>query len=93
MGSGSDTWQNVSSIAPKLKAAHITNVLTVTDPFHEFRAMAISSAHGLSAHPWPVTNSAVGGAGLWMYYTKEALEVGAARFVGYHLLSSWLHVG
>ena len=92
-GGGGDTWQNVSTIAPKLKALHATNVLTVTDPFHEYRAMAISSAQGLNPHPSPVSHAAVHGPGLAMYYVKETLEVGAARFVGYHLLSSWLHVG
>jgi uncharacterized SAM-binding protein YcdF (DUF218 family) len=92
-GGGSDTWQNVATIVASLKARHVTNVLTVTDPFHEFRAMAISAAQGLNPHPWPISHAAVRGAGLWMNYLKETLEVGTARFVGYHLLSSWLHVG
>ncbi len=92
-GGGGDTWQNVATIAPKLKARDATHVLTVTDPFHEYRAMAISSAQGLSPQPSPVSHAAVHGPGLWMYYAKETVEVGVARFVGFHLLSSWLHVG
>jgi uncharacterized SAM-binding protein YcdF (DUF218 family) len=92
-GGGGDTWQNVSSIAQQLKARHATNVLTVTDPFHEFRAMAISSAQGLSPQPSPVSHGAVQSSLLWLYYTKETFEVGVARIVGFHLLSSWLHVG
>ena len=55
MGGGSDTWQNVETVLPQLKTHHITTVITVTDPFHEYRAMAIASAQGLI--PYPVTRS------------------------------------
>ena len=39
---GNDTWQNVKTILSKLKKHDITTVITVTDPFHEYRAMAIA---------------------------------------------------
>lgn len=89
IGSGSDTWQNVSSVKAMLKAKHITTVLTVTDPFHEYRAMAISSAQGLTPYPSPVSNSPTGKHSLWRYYLKETLEVGVGRIVGFARLSSW----
>jgi len=88
-GAGSDTWQNVETVLPLLKLHHITTVLTVTDPFHEYRAMAIASAQGLTPYPSPVRNSPTIKHDLWRYYLKETLEVGAGRIVGYGRLSSW----
>lgn len=89
VGGGDDTWQNVLSVAATLKADHVTSVLTVTDPFHEYRAMAIASAQGFSPQPAPVTNSPTTGPSLWKYYLKETLAVGVGRIVGYGTLSSW----
>jgi uncharacterized SAM-binding protein YcdF (DUF218 family) len=89
VGSGSDTWQNVETVLPKLKAHHITTVITVTDPFHEYRAMAIASAQGLTPFPSPVRNSPTVKHQLWRYYLKETLEVGVGRIIGYGRLSSW----
>ena len=88
-GSGSDTWQNVSTVMPALKAHHIVTVITVTDPFHEYRAMAISSAQGLEPVPSPVPNSPTIKHSLWRYYLKETLDVGVGRIIGYGRLSSW----
>jgi uncharacterized SAM-binding protein YcdF (DUF218 family) len=89
VGSGADTWQNVSTVLPKLKHHHIKTVITVTDPFHEYRAMAISSAQGLIPYPSPVRNSPTIKYQLWRYYLKETLEVGVGRVVGYGRLSHW----
>jgi uncharacterized SAM-binding protein YcdF (DUF218 family) len=88
-GSGSDTWQNVSTVMPKLRAHHLVSVITVTDPFHEYRAMAISSAQGLRPVPSPVPNSPTIKHSLWRFYLKETLDVGVGRIVGYGRLSSW----
>jgi uncharacterized SAM-binding protein YcdF (DUF218 family) len=88
-GSGSDTWQNVASVLPLLKKHHLKTVITVTDPFHEYRAMAIASAQGLTPYPSPVRNSPTIKHDLWRYYLKETLEVGVGRIVGYGRLSSW----
>ncbi|HTT60074.1 MAG TPA: YdcF family protein [Acidimicrobiales bacterium] len=88
-GAGSDTWQNVATVLGALKRHHITTVITVTDPFHEYRAMAISSAQGLTPYPSPVRNSPTIKYELWRFYLKETLEVGVGRLIGYHLLSEW----
>ncbi|MGD0053965.1 MAG: YdcF family protein [Acidimicrobiales bacterium] len=88
-GAGNDTWQNVSTVLPALKRHHIVSVLTVTDPFHEYRAMAISSAQGLAPQPSPVSNSPTIHFSLWLYYLKETAEVGVGRIIGYGRLSSW----
>jgi uncharacterized SAM-binding protein YcdF (DUF218 family) len=92
-GGGTDTWSNVSSIVAKLRAADIKTVLTVTDGFHEDRAMAICSSQGLTPFPAPVTQSAISGSALWGYYFTETIEVGVGRVIGYHTLSDWIHDG
>jgi uncharacterized SAM-binding protein YcdF (DUF218 family) len=88
-GGGSDTWQNVSSVIGALRRHHITTVITVTDPFHEYRAMVISSDQGLTPYPSPVRDSPTIKHQLWRFYLKETLEVGVGRIVGYHRLSEW----
>jgi uncharacterized SAM-binding protein YcdF (DUF218 family) len=88
-GSGTDTWQNVSSVRSKLKAHDIKTVITVTDPFHEDRAMAIASSQGLTPYPSPVLNSPTVKHSLWKYYLKETFEVGIGRIIGYQRFHSW----
>ena len=88
-GYGNDTWQNVSTVVKQLRARRIVTVLCVTDPFHEYRAMAIASSQGLVPSPSPVPNSPTINHSLWRYYLKETLEVGVGRLVGYGRLSSW----
>ena len=88
-GYGNDTWQNVSTVVKQLRARRIVTVLCVTDPFHEYRAMAIASSQGLVPTPSPVRNSPTINHSLWRYYLKETLEVGVGRLIGYGRLSSW----
>jgi len=88
-GSGTDTWRNVSSVRSKLKTHHIKTVLTVTDPFHEDRAMAIASSQGLTPYPSPVRNSPTVKHSLWKYYLKETFGVGIGRVIGYQRFHSW----
>jgi len=88
-GYGDDTWQNVETALPEMEAHGIVTVITVTDPFHEYRAMAISSSQGLKPVPSPVPNSPTIKHSLWKYYLKETFDVGVGRIVGYGRLSSW----
>jgi uncharacterized SAM-binding protein YcdF (DUF218 family) len=89
VGGGGDTWQNVETVAPLLKAHNLYHVITVTDPFHEYRAMAISSSQGFFPIPSPVENSPTIKHSLWKFYLKESLEVGVGRIIVYGRLSSW----
>jgi uncharacterized SAM-binding protein YcdF (DUF218 family) len=89
IGSGSDTWQNISSVIATLKQRGLIHVITVTDPFHEYRAMAIASAQGLYPKPSPVPSSSTISSSLWHYYLKETVAVAAGRIVGYGTLSHW----
>ena len=88
-GSGTDTWRNVATILPRLKSHDIKTVLTVTDPFHEDRAMAIASSQGLTPYPSPVRNSPTVKHSLWKYYLKETFEVGVGRIIGFQRFHSW----
>ena len=89
VGGGDDTWQNVSSVAKTLTSRGVVHVITVTDPFHEYRAMAIASSQGFVPMPSPVTDSPTIKHDLWRYYLKETLDVGVGRIIGYGRLSSW----
>lgn len=89
IGSGNDTWQNVSSVIIRMKQRSLHIVITVTDPFHEYRAMAIASAQGLSPEPSPVPANQYEKSHLWSFYAKETLAVSLGRLVGYDTLSQW----
>jgi len=93
VGSGSDTYENVSSVAPPLKARGVQSVLCVTDPFHEDRSMAILSTFGFSPLPAPTSSSPISGWGALPYFLKETVAVAAGRIVGYGTLSSISHPG
>jgi len=90
VGSGSDTWQNVASVIARMKSANLIHVISVTDPFHEFRAMAIASAQGLQPTPSPVPSSPTIKGSLFGYYLKETLDVGVGRIIGFGNLSRWV---
>jgi uncharacterized SAM-binding protein YcdF (DUF218 family) len=87
---GSDSYENVHDAAPTLLARHAGIVLVTTDPFHEFRSMAIASSLGLTPSPSPTQTSPIKGWATVPYFLKEALGVGLGRIIGYNHLE-WLH--
>jgi len=91
-GSGRDTWQNVASVATALTARSVHTVLVVTDNFHEYRAMAITSDFGFQPSPTPSTHTPIGGIAALGYLIKESVEVAVGRIVGYGRLSRIYHV-
>jgi uncharacterized SAM-binding protein YcdF (DUF218 family) len=93
VGSGRDTWQNVASVVAAMRRNHLATELSVTDPFHEYRAMAIASDQGLTPYPAPVNHAPSSGGSLWWYYVRETVAVGVGRLVGYHTLSTWTTTG
>ena len=88
-GGGNDTWQNISSVTTRMKQRGLHTVITVTDPFHEYRAMAIASAQGLAPEPSPVPANQYEKPHLWSFYAKETIAVSLGRLVGYDTLSQW----
>jgi uncharacterized SAM-binding protein YcdF (DUF218 family) len=87
---GDTTFQNVADAAPRLLARRATTVLVTTDPFHEDRSMAISSAMGLQPFPTPTRTSPIRGWSTVPYFLKEAVGVGLGRIIGFGHLD-WLH--
>jgi len=91
IGSGADSWDNVGSVAPELRARGVHSVLVVTDPFHEDRAMAIVSSYGFSPSPTPSQHSPIHGVAELGYLIKESVEVAVGRIIGYGTLSHLDH--
>jgi uncharacterized SAM-binding protein YcdF (DUF218 family) len=87
---GDDSYQNISDAAPKLLARHDTVILVATDPFHEFRSMAIASSLGLHPSPTPTQTSPIKGWSTVPYFLKEMVGVGLGRIIGFNHLE-WLH--
>ncbi len=91
VGGGSDSYENIASVAPTLRARGVSTVLMVTDPFHEDRSMAIASTFGFTPYPAPTTTSPITGWSTVPYFAKETLAVAAGRIVGYGVLSNAAH--
>jgi len=85
-GGGDDSWRNLTSVAPALRAKGVHTVLVVTDPFHEDRSMAIASALGFRPYPTPTHTSPITGFATVPYFLKEALGVGLGRVIGFQNL-------
>lgn len=83
---GRTTWTNLSLASQELKPRGDTNVLIVTDPFHEDRSMAIASTLGLTPHPTPTQTSPINGTAVVPYFLSEAAGVALGRIVGYQHL-------
>jgi uncharacterized SAM-binding protein YcdF (DUF218 family) len=90
MAGGDDTYENVALAAPKLKAHGVHVVLVSTDPFHEYRSMAITSQQGFTPSGTPTQSSPITGWSTVPYYLKEAVGVSLGRIIGYDHLE-WLH--
>jgi uncharacterized SAM-binding protein YcdF (DUF218 family) len=90
MAGGNNSYENVADAAPKLLARGDHHVLVTTDPFHEYRSMAIASELKLTPSPTPTQTSPIKGWSTVPYFLKEALGVGLGRIIGYNHLE-WLH--
>jgi uncharacterized SAM-binding protein YcdF (DUF218 family) len=87
---GRDSYQNIADAAPQLVSRGVTTVLVTTDPFHEYRSMAITSSFKLVPSPTPTHSSPISGWATVPYFLKEAVGVGFGRIIGYNHLE-WLH--
>jgi uncharacterized SAM-binding protein YcdF (DUF218 family) len=87
---GDDSYQNLNEAAPILRDHHVTTILMTSDPFHEFRSMAIATSMGFSPSPTPTQTSPIKGWSTVPYFLKEAVGVGLGRIIGFNHLE-WLH--
>ncbi len=89
---GRNSWENLSDAARELVPAHRTDVLVVTDGFHEDRSMAIATAVGLHPSPVPAVDSPIRGTAVIPYFAKEAVGVAVGRIIGYQRLDLFDHL-
>lgn len=80
---GRDTWTNLALAAGVLRPKGDTDVLIVTDPFHEARSMAVATDVGLTPHPTPTQTSPIHGASVIPYFLSTAAAVALGRIVGF----------
>ena len=80
---GGDSWTNLALAAAQLKPLGDTDVLIVTDPFHEDRSMAIATALGLTPHPTPTQTSPIKGTAVIPYFLRTAAAVALGRIIGF----------
>ena len=85
---GRTSWTNLALAAAQLHARGLSDVLVVTDPFHEDRSMAIATDVGLIPHPTPTQTSPISGSAAIPYFLKTAAGVALGRIVGYQHLHS-----
>ena len=85
---GRNSWENLSQAAQLLLPLGKTDVLVVTDKFHEMRSMAIASSVGLTPHPTPTQTSPISGLSAVPYYAKETVGVALGRIIGFQSLDS-----
>ncbi|HZD65027.1 MAG TPA: YdcF family protein [Acidimicrobiales bacterium] len=88
---GRDSWQSLSQAAGYLVPHNLTEVLLVSNPFHEERIVSMSDRLGLAPHPAPSRTSPIRGGQAWAYFGRETLAVAIGRVVGYGRLSNWMH--
>lgn len=85
---GADSWANLAEAAAALRDRGATQILVVTDGFHEDRSLAIAADVGLRASPVPAAASPITGWSAVPYFAKETLGVAVGRVVGYAHLHS-----
>ncbi len=88
---GRDSWQSLDLAAAYLLPRHLSDVLLVSDPYHEERIMAMASSLGLDPHPSPTRLSPIRGWAAVPYYARETVAVAVGTIVGYGRLSRWMH--
>lgn len=80
---GRDSWTNLALAADQLRPLGDTDIIIVTDPFHEDRSMAIATDVGLTPHPAPTKTSPINGTAVIPYFLKTAAAVALGRIIGY----------
>jgi uncharacterized SAM-binding protein YcdF (DUF218 family) len=81
--SGRTSWQSLAFAASYLKQRGKTEVVLVSDPFHNARIASMASELGLDAHVSPTRTSPIGGGEEQRYLIKETVAVALGRVVGF----------
>jgi uncharacterized SAM-binding protein YcdF (DUF218 family) len=89
---GRNSYENLAQAAAILRPEGRTDVLVVTDGFHEDRSMAIATDVGLHPAPVPAVDSPLRGWPVVPYFAKETLGVAVGRIIGYQRLDLFDHL-
>lgn len=89
---GRTSYANLSQAAAVLVPQGHTDVLVVTDGFHEDLSMAIASDVGLTPAPVPAVDSPIRGWSVVPYFARETVGVAVGRIVGYQHLEALDHL-
>ncbi len=89
---GRNSYANLSQAAAILVPEKRTDVLIVTDGFHEDRSMAIATDVGLHPSPVPAVDSPLRGWAVVPYFAKETVGVAVGRIIGYQRLDLFDHI-
>jgi uncharacterized SAM-binding protein YcdF (DUF218 family) len=84
--SGHNSWQSLAAAAGFLKTRGRTEVLLVSDPFHDLRISLMAGELGLRAHVSPTRTSPIKGASAVGHMAKESAEVAVGRIIGFRRL-------
>jgi uncharacterized SAM-binding protein YcdF (DUF218 family) len=84
--SGRNSWQSLAAAAGFLKTRGRTEVLLVSDPFHDLRISLMAGELGLRAHVSPTRTSPIKGASAVGHMAKESAEVAVGRIIGFRRL-------
>ena len=85
--SGRTSWQSLAFAALYLKQRGKTDVVLVSDPFHNARIAAMADELGLNAYVSPTRTSPIGGGEEQRFLVKETVAVALGRIVGFRKLS------
>ncbi len=85
--SGRTSWQSLAFAAFYLKQRGKTDVVLVSDPFHNARIAAMAGELGLTASVSPTRTSPIGGGEEQRYLVKETMAVALGRVVGFRRVS------
>jgi uncharacterized SAM-binding protein YcdF (DUF218 family) len=85
--SGRTSWQSLAFAASYLKQRGKTDVVLVSDPFHNARIAAMADELGLHAYVSPTRTSPIGGSEEQRFLVKETVAVAVGRVVGFRRIS------
>ena len=80
---GRTSWQSLAAAARFLKEQGRTEVVLVSDPFHNKRIASMADELGLSGYVSPTQTSPIGGSEEVRYLAKETVAVALGRVVGF----------
>lgn len=80
---GRTSWQSLAAAARFLKQQGRTEVVLVSDRFHNARIAAMAGELGLDGYVSPTQTSPIGGSEEVKYLAKETVAVALGRVVGY----------